>query len=85
LGRRRLTSSRYFGEVNAAGLTPVLPIRWQSTGKVGQIKALQRTRQGHRREPPAAMFARRTGSLIAYLDLHPLLSRYSASARRVVA
>jgi hypothetical protein len=36
------TLSRYFTEVNAAGLIPVSMIRWEMTGKDDEIKALQR-------------------------------------------
>ena len=34
------TSSRYFDEVNAAGMIPVSLIRWQLTGKDDEIRAL---------------------------------------------
>jgi uncharacterized protein (DUF885 family) len=34
------TSSRYFDEVNTAGLIPVSLIRWQLTGKDDEIRAL---------------------------------------------
>jgi uncharacterized protein (DUF885 family) len=36
------TLSRYFTEVNAAGLIPVAMIRWEMTGRDDEIKAMQR-------------------------------------------
>jgi hypothetical protein len=36
------TLSRYFSEVNAAGLIPVSLIRWELTGKDDEIRMLTR-------------------------------------------
>ena len=39
---KEFSTSRYFEEVNGAGLIPVAMIRWQLTGLDDDVKALDR-------------------------------------------